>query len=160
MKNVSPNAPGIAGFLNQYGFAAIVLLLGLFGTFLRLYSISDHILMNDEWHGLLYATQYPVSYLLGHPAFAANCAPLNAYFRLLLDTIGWSENWIRLPSLLPGILSLFLFPYIVRKAHGQTRIQGIGWCAQQLQRNYGPPVYIDESLIVFDVSQSGNTGAK
>ena len=34
-----------------------------------------------------------------------------------------------------------------------TRIRSIGWCAEKLQKNYGPPVYIDESIIVFDVSK-------
>jgi hypothetical protein len=42
----------------------------------------------------------------------------------------------------------------------KTEIQGIEWCAGKLQENYGPPVYTDESIIVFDVSKSGDTGTK
>ena len=105
--------------IGRHGFVAIVLLLGMLGTFLQLYSISDQILLNDEWHGLFYATEHPVKYLLGHASIFATSPPLNVYYRVLLNTTGWSENWIRLPSLLPGILALFVFPFIVRKAHGQ-----------------------------------------
>jgi hypothetical protein len=120
MNNMLPNTREIAGVLNRHGVVAFILLIGTIGTFLRLYLLGDQILLNDEWHGLFYAAEHPVKYLLGHPVFGANSAPLNVYYRLLLDTAGWSENWIRLPSLLPGILALFLFPFIVKKAHGQT----------------------------------------
>ena len=120
MKTLIKTAPHAKLNVGRCGFVAIVLLLGMLGTFLRLYLIGDQILLNDEWHGLFYAAEHPVHYLLGHPVFGANSAPLNAYYRLLLDITGWSETWIRLPSLLPGILALFLFPFIVKKAHGQT----------------------------------------
>jgi hypothetical protein len=43
---------------------------------------------------------------------------MNVYRWVLLHTIGWSEFGLILPSLLPGILMLFLFPGLVKKAYG------------------------------------------
>ena len=118
MKTLIKTAPGEKLSVSRYGFAAIILLLGILGTFLRLYLLRGQIPLNDEWHGLLYAPAHPLFYLLGHTSPYATCPPLNAYQWILLHTVGWTELGLLLPSLLPGILALFIFPLMVKKIHG------------------------------------------
>lgn len=88
------------------------------GAFLRLYLLKDQVLLDDEWHGLFYATAHPFLYLLRYVTLDANCAPLNAYAWALLHSVGWSELTLRLPSLIPGLLALVILPLLVRRIHG------------------------------------------
>ena len=118
METLIKTAPRVKPDASRYGLAMIVLLLGMLGIFLRLYLLRGQIPLNDEWHGPLYVTAHPLSYLLRHASFAATCPPLNAYQWILLHTVGWSELGLLLPSLLPGILALFIFPPMVKKMHG------------------------------------------
>lgn len=86
------------------------------GIFLRLYLISDQILLNDEWHGMVYAAMNDsVAFLLAHFNRSASCVPLNIYNHLLLNTIGYDETSLRVPSILGGLLSLVVLPFFIRK---------------------------------------------
>ena len=40
---------------------------------------------------------------------------MNLYYKALLDTVGWSELWLRLPSLLAGVASLIVLPVASRR---------------------------------------------
>ena len=110
----------IIDFVKRFRFPAILMICMVTGAFLRLYLITDQILLDDEWHGLFYATGHSLGYLLLYADGAATCAPLNAYAWMLLHTIGWSEMALRLPSLLPGLLALLVFPLLVRRIHGEA----------------------------------------
>ncbi|MBI4025847.1 MAG: glycosyltransferase family 39 protein [Verrucomicrobia bacterium] len=84
------------------------------GLVLRLQGIPDQILMDDEWHSLSYATDYSLIDLFTHMGNGATCIPLNVFQRLMLETVGWNETILRLPSLLGGILCLCIIPMFVR----------------------------------------------
>ena len=105
-------------FVKYFRFTAILILWGTIGAFLRLYLITDQVLLDDEWHGLFYATEHPLVYLLRYTTADATSAPMNAYAWILLHTTGWSEIALRLPSLVPGILALVILPLLVRRIHG------------------------------------------
>lgn len=94
-------------------FIAAALVLG---TILRLYMVSDQILLDDEWHGMDYVVGNSFFYLFTHFSIpGATCIPMNLYRLFLLKTCGWSELSLRLPSLSAGILSLVVFPLLARK---------------------------------------------
>lgn len=118
MRTEIPGKFGRGSRFRQRGWIVIFLSAAIVGAFLRLYLIRDQILLDDEWHGLMYALIHPLFHPWSYSNAAATCPPLNAYFRILLDWAGWSEGWLRLPSLLAGILALVIFPLIVKKAHG------------------------------------------
>lgn len=107
-------------FVKHFRFTAILILWGTIGAFLRLYLITDQVLLDDEWHGLFYATEHPLAYLLRYTTADATCAPMNAYAWILLHTTGWSEIALRLPSLVPGLLALVILPLLVRRIHGEA----------------------------------------
>lgn len=96
--------------------AGLVLAISV-GVFLRLYLLRDQILLDDEWHGMNYAAlSNSFSGVLTHFSLGlATSIPLNVYNYILLKTIGWNETWIRLPSIVAGLLSLFIFPLLVRQ---------------------------------------------
>jgi hypothetical protein len=48
----------------------------------------------------------------------ANSIPVNIWFWLTLHSIGWSETILRFPSIVAGIASLVVLPYLVRKLWG------------------------------------------
>ena len=65
---------------------------------------------------MFYAVGKPLSHLLTHFSIpGATCIPFNAYRWILLNTTGCSELLLRLPSLVPGLLALVLFPVLVKR---------------------------------------------
>ena len=96
-------------------FWLFITLALVIGVVLRLYLISYQILLDDEWHGMDYAIGNSFSYLFTHSGVGATCIPMNLYRWFLLNTFGWSELLLRLPTLAAGILSLAVFPVLVRK---------------------------------------------
>ena len=103
-------------FQANHWFWAFFLLTAGTGCFLRLYLISDQVLLNDEWHALNFSANHSLWYLLTHFSYGgANSIPVNAYVRLLLVSFGWSEILLILPSLIAGITSLFVFPLVLKR---------------------------------------------
>lgn len=96
-------------------FWFFIILAFVIGAFLRLYLISEQILLDDEWHGLAYVIDNSFSYLFTHASWTATCIPLNLYRKFLLHSFGWSEIILRLPSLAVGILGLGVFPILLKK---------------------------------------------
>lgn len=101
-------------------FGANLIVWALVGAFLRLHLIADQVLLDDEWHALYYSTAHSLAHLLRHATHDANSSPLNAYAWILLSTSGWSELPLRIPSLLPGLLSLIVLPLLARRVHGDA----------------------------------------
>jgi len=100
---------------NFYIFFLLSLLIGII---LRLYILTDQILLDDEWHSIDYVPDKSLYYLLTHMGTSANSIPMNIYRHMLLHTVGWSEFLLRIPSLFFGILSLMVFPFLVKKITG------------------------------------------
>lgn len=69
-----PNA--LKGERPFWAFYIFVLLLG---TFLRLYMISNKILIDDEWHGLDFVSGKSLFYLFTHFGSSARCIPLTQF---------------------------------------------------------------------------------
>lgn len=99
--------------------APVILLLGgvviVAGLVLRLHGITGQILMDDEWHSLFYVADFSLGELFTHMGSGATCVPLNVFQKLALETVGWSEMVLRMPSIVSGMLCLLLFPLLIRK---------------------------------------------
>ena len=96
-------------------------LLGLaaLGAYLRLWRIGSQIPFDDEWQSLAYIVRHDLGFLLTHyPGLGANSVPHNLYLRLAFQTVGLSEWSMALPSLLAGILLVWLFPRWLAKRLG------------------------------------------
>lgn len=92
-----------------------IILAFLLGAGLRLYMISDQILLDDEWHGMNIVSGKSWTYLFTHFNRRANSIPMNVYRLFLLHTFGWSEILMRIPPLAAGLVSLIILPALVKK---------------------------------------------
>src|ERR1035437_9575980 len=103
-------------------FAATLMLALLVGLYLRLYLLTDQVLVDDEWHGLYYVIGKSPAWLLTHFSIpGATCIPLNFYTWILGASVGWSELMLRLPSLFCGLLCVVVVPLLARKLIGPRR---------------------------------------
>ncbi|MDR3459524.1 MAG: hypothetical protein P4N60_19010 [Verrucomicrobiae bacterium] len=103
---------------------AVALLAGLW---LRCYLLMDQVYADDEWHGLYYVIGKSPFWLLTHFSIpGATCIPLNFYAWVLGATTGWSELWLRLPSLICGILCVVIGPLLARELIGSRRTMWLG----------------------------------
>jgi hypothetical protein len=103
-------------------FASALALAFLAGLFLRLYLLLDQVFADDEWHGFYYAIGKSPFWLLTHFSIpGATCIPLNFYDWLLGATVGWSELWLRLPSLICGLLCVIICPLLALNLIGPRR---------------------------------------
>jgi uncharacterized membrane protein len=100
-------------FKKKY-FTIVILLIAILGSFLRLFQIDKQVIGDDEWHGIFWATKASFSDILTHFHGSDNCIPLTAYYKLLLETIGLSEFGLHSLQILSGILSLIIFPFIIK----------------------------------------------
>ena len=104
-------------FINSYNknksYYLSLSILTVLGIFLRLYNINNQFFVNDEWHKLTAASRYNFLHLFTH--FSPYAPPSNIYAELLLNTIGWNEILLRLPSILAGIIALLIFPFLIQK---------------------------------------------
>ena len=85
------------------------------GAGLRLSGISQQLLISDEWHALHNIATASYWKLWGLLTYWGTSIPLNLYYKLLLQTVGWSEWTLRLPSLLAGITLVAVFPLLFRR---------------------------------------------
>ncbi len=94
----------------------------LAGFWLRWHLLADQVLGDDEWHGFYYALGKSPWWLLTHFSIpGATCIPLNFYSWLLGATVGWSEIWLRLPSLVGGVAIVAAGPWLAREIIGTRR---------------------------------------
>lgn len=92
----------------------------LLGSALRLYLLPDQILVNDEWHGMSFVAGKSWRHLLVHYNWRAISIPMNLYRLSLLNTVGWSETLMRIPSLAAGLACLVVLPALVRRTFGSS----------------------------------------
>ncbi len=86
-------------------------LIAFLGAWLRVHDLGRQIPIDDEWHGLDFALSRDAWFLLTHFSRAgANSVPYNVYLRVLLSSFGWNEVTIVLPSLVGGIVLLWVLP--------------------------------------------------
>jgi len=99
---------------NKFFRLNIVIAL-LLGFFLRIYMLADQVLLDDEWHAIDYVPGKSFFYLLTHYGSSAHSIPMNLYRWFLLQTVGWNEMLLRMPSLIAGSLGIIVFPLILQK---------------------------------------------
>jgi len=86
------------------------------GVFLRLYLVDEQVILDDEWHSIDFAMNNSMCYLWTHYSrLGATCIPLNLFCRFILTYLGLSELALLAPSLVAGILSLLVFPALLRR---------------------------------------------
>ena len=88
----------------------------IIGVCLRLYMLNDQILIDDEWHGLLFIKDKSFLEVLSQiNPFQNSSTPLNIYRYICYHTIGVSEWNLRLPLLVAGCALIILLPFLVRR---------------------------------------------
>jgi MFS family permease len=91
------------------------------GAYLRLWHVGSQIPFDDEWHSLAYIVDHDLDFLLTHyTRLGANSVLHNLYLRLAFQTVGLDEWSIALPSLVAGILLVWIFPRWLAKRLGLT----------------------------------------
>ena len=99
-------------FRNYAGLTGVVIT----GFFLRFYLLRDQVLLDDEWHGLLFIKDKTFSEVLTQINPFQNSSPiLNIYRYVCYHTIGVSEWNLRLPLLLTGCLMIVIIPLLMRR---------------------------------------------
>ncbi|HUI45695.1 MAG TPA: hypothetical protein VLX29_00285 [Nitrospirota bacterium] len=96
----------------------------ILGVCLRLYLLKDQVLIDDEWHGLLFIKDKSFFEVLSLINPNRNSSPLlNIYSYLCYHSIGVSEWNLRLPLLVTGCALVIILPILVRKiVHDRTGI--------------------------------------
>ena len=93
----------------------------LIAAVIRLYGLSGQLIVSDEWHGLHAAARASYGELFRLLTAGATSIPLNLYYELLLNTVGWSEWSVRGPSFAAGVATVAVVPYLLRGILG-TRV--------------------------------------
>ncbi|MBF0518141.1 MAG: glycosyltransferase family 39 protein [Nitrospirae bacterium] len=102
---------GIVSFLKR---EYLLILAVVAGCFLRLYTITDQIIADDEWHGIHAIFTFSYRHIFSHFGFCDYCIPLTAYYKFMAENFFLSEMVVRTPVLFFGIISLVVFPLVVR----------------------------------------------
>jgi hypothetical protein len=97
------------------------------GAAIRLDQIREQIVLDDEWHALHAILRFGYWRILTHFGWTDVCIPLAVYDKLVADTVGLSEMWMRLPMLLAGIGSLLVFPLMLRTWLGRSATTSLAW---------------------------------
>lgn len=97
---------------------AWLLLIFLLGTYLRLWHWPSQMMLDDEWHALNFVFNRSFFDVILQQGLGANSIPVNIYAWLVLNTTGWSEPLLRLPSMLSGIAALVVIPLLTRRIWG------------------------------------------
>ena len=93
---------------------ALFLLVFLAGAGLRLHLFSDQVMVYDEVHAPAVAMKHGYLHIATHFHRSDNCIPLTLAYKAMMDTVGLTENRLRLPQLVFGILVLLAFPRMAR----------------------------------------------
>ena len=97
------------------------------GAAIRLDQIREQIVLDDEWHALHAILRFGYGRILTHFGWTDVCIPLAVFYKLVADTVGLSEMWMRLPVLLAGIGSLLLLPLMLRPWTGRAAATSLAW---------------------------------
>ena len=87
----------------------------LAGAGLRLYQIAGQIVADDEWHAIHMAREIKLASIPSHFGEADVSIPIALFYRIVMSTFGLSEWIMRAPVLFFGLLSLAVFPLLVRR---------------------------------------------
>src|SRR5207249_1844313 len=97
------------------------------GAAIRLDQIREQIVLDDEWHALHAILRFGYGRILTHFGWTDVCIPLAVFDKVVADTVGLSEMWMRLPVLLAGIVSLLVLPLMLRRWVGRAAGTSLAW---------------------------------
>ncbi len=97
------------------------------GAILRLHQLGEQILTDDEWHALNRLRDHSYAEIVRDLGLSDFCIPLTLFYKAAADTIGLSEWIMRAPVLLCGLISLVVFPWLVRRYHGPAVGTALAW---------------------------------
>lgn len=105
------------------------ILLGalIVGAGLRLYQLPGQLLLGDEWHAIFAAHNGTYYHILSHFGISDYSIPIALYFKFLSSSVGLNELVIRAPFFLSGLLSILIFPILVRNYVGRFTSNLFGW---------------------------------
>ncbi|MGH9339201.1 MAG: glycosyltransferase family 39 protein [Acidobacteriota bacterium] len=97
------------------------------GAALRLYQIELQIIADDEWHALHAVLTRGYLSIASHFGGADYSIPMALLYELGFDLYGLSEMIMRAPVLLFGLVSLLVFPLMVRQQVGRSAANALAW---------------------------------
>jgi len=113
----------------SYGFLLSIVCILAVGAALRLYMLPEQILIDDEWHGINFVLGKKFWDVMTSFETSDNSSPpLNLYYLFLYHTFGWSEFTLRLPSVVAGLLSLIILPFLLKNIFNER----VGLCFASL----------------------------
>jgi hypothetical protein len=107
--------------------AALFVFAVAVGIALRVLQIPDQIIADDEWHPLQVLLDNGYGYIFTHFGACDHCIPLTLYDKLVSDTFGLSEMWMRAPMLVAGIAALIVFPLLLAPYLGTSATLVFTW---------------------------------
>lgn len=106
----------------------LVLLPAAVGAAVRLWGLRGQVIWGDEEHAIRAALEGGLPKILTTYRVADNCIPWTAYLRLLMDAgHPLTELFIRIPSVVAGLLTLLLIPLAVAKAVDRRSALVLAW---------------------------------
>jgi hypothetical protein len=111
------------GWLRRNWLLAVATLVG---SGLRLYQIKTQIIADDEWHAVR-MVDLDFFTIASHFGESDVSIPIALFYRLVIATFGLSEWIMRAPVLFCGLLSLVVFPLIVRRFFDQKTSVLFAW---------------------------------
>lgn len=97
------------------------------GAAIRLDQIREQIVLDDEWHALHAILRFDYGHILTHFGWTDVCIPMAVFDKLVADTVGLSEMWLRLPMLVAGIGALLVLPLMLRTWVGRSASTSFAW---------------------------------
>jgi len=91
----------------------------LLGGSLRIYMLSDQIIVDDEMHALHAIINNSYQYIFTHFFPQDVCTPLALIYKLIADSVGLNELTMRMPTFLAGVGLIIVVPLFIRNILGQ-----------------------------------------
>lgn len=109
-------------------FGFVMILIFMVGLSLRGYQWKDQVLVDDEWHSMALATTQSLDWILMNFAVpnGFSSIPLNLFLWATLHTVGWSEFWIGLMSMVFGLTCIGVAMGMGRRFLGCRRAAALG----------------------------------
>jgi hypothetical protein len=102
------------GVLNKLQYRWGLFLIFLAGACVRLYRISDQLVIDDEWHALNAVQYHDFGWIFTHFGDSDHSIPLALLYELQYQVTGLNELLLRWPMLLAGCATVVVLPYMLR----------------------------------------------
>jgi hypothetical protein len=107
----------------EWSWAAALLV----GCAMRAFRLLDQLPVDDEWHAIHRVLGSSYREIALDFGFVDHCIPLTLYLKLVAQTIGLNEWWLRAPSFLAGVALLIAAPLALRPQLGARGTRVFAW---------------------------------